>query len=408
MRVFAIVLGLMLSAACMPAADVTLPSPSPSASAPPTPTASSAASPSPSPSPGPLNVGTAVGAIPSSFHYFSTGQGEGYRILLFDEDRAVPPVVVLTSGRVPVPAGPDVRSEAFSASADGTVVIIMRRLSEKETTYFVLRPETGAIRALLSAPDLAPPVVSAEGSRIAYARTSQDPALHGLWLASIAAGAPAPTRLVSDNPQRVSSPPIPVAWSPDGKWLAIGLGQSDSGYAIAVIDPTAGEARYDAAANPPVLVGGRGRTLGRGFAVDWRGGERALLITSSRTAFGGRTEIYAADVTTGATRSLYRPVGDATLAGAVMHPALDRYAVLEGVLGGGPGSPTSIWVRRIDGSATKVAESAFFSAPWWSRDGTKLFSITGGDDSTGYISNLLGTGGGTVFCQRGGTKPPCV
>jgi Tol biopolymer transport system component len=351
---------------------------------------------------------TAVGTIPRSFHYFSTGQGEGYRILVFDEDRAVPPVVVLTSGRLTVPAGPDVRSEAFSASADGTVVVIMRRLSELETTYFVLRPESGAIRTLLSAPDLGPPMVSADGSRIAYARTSQDPALHGLWVASIAAGAPVPTRLVSDNPQRVSSPPIPVAWSPDGKWLAIGLGQSDSGYAIAVMDPTAGEAHYDAAANPPVLIGGRGRTLGPGFAVDWRGGERALLITSSRTAFGGRTEIYTADVTTGVTRSLYKPTSDVRLGTAVMHPSLDRYAFQESPFGRGPGAPNTMWVRRLDGTATKIGESGFNSDPWWSRDGTKLFSITGGDDSTGSISNLLGTGGGTIFCRRGGAIPPCL
>jgi len=59
-----------------------------------------------------------VGAIPRSFHYFSTGQGESFRILLFDEDKTQPPVAVLTSGRPPVPAGPDVRSDAFTASVN--------------------------------------------------------------------------------------------------------------------------------------------------------------------------------------------------------------------------------------------------------------------------------------------------
>jgi hypothetical protein len=92
---------------------------------------------------------------------------------------------------------------------------------------------------------------------------------------------------------------------------------------------------------------------------------------------------------------------------ATWHPSLDRYAITEGPVARGPGTPLAAWVRRLDGSATKVAESAFLSPPWWSRDGTKLFSITGGDDSTGGISNLLGTGGGTAFCLRGGTVGSC-
>jgi len=92
---------------------------------------------------------------------------------------------------------------------------------------------------------------------------------------------------------------------------------------------------------------------------------------------------------------------------ALWHPSLDRYAITERPVQGGPGTPMAIWVRRLDGSAMKVAESPFFSPPWWSRDGTKLFSITGGDDSTGAISNLFGTGGGTAFCKRGGTVGSC-
>ena len=97
-----------------------------------------------------------------------------------------------------------------------------------------------------------------------------------------------------------------------------------------------------------------------------------------------------------------------TLGPAVWHPSLDRFAIAERPRVGGPGVPTAIWVRRQDGTATKVADSAFLSDPWWSHDGTKLFSITGGDDSTGGISNLLGTGGGTAFCLRGGIPPGCT
>lgn len=326
-------------------------------------------------------------------------------MLLFDEDSARPPVEVLRSGPVPVPPGPDVRSEDFSVSADGRVLVLRRRLSEQQTTYYELRPENGVVRALLSAADLGPPIVSADGSRFAYARTTEDPALHGTWLFAIAPSAPAPVRLITDQPQRVSSPPQPIAWSPDGRWLAVAAGQSDSGPQIAVVDPAGGETHYDATAN--AFVGGRARVLAPGYSVDWRGGASALLITSSRSAFGGRTEIFTADVTTGATRSLYRPASDVSLGPAVMHPSLDRYAFRESPFGP-PGTTSVVWVRRLDGAATKVAESAFLGELWWSRDGTRLFAITGGDDSTGAISNLLGTGGGTTFCRRGGTPPSCT
>src|SRR5438874_2102678 len=241
MRRVALAMGVVLAAACMPGPAVTVASPSPFAA---TPTATRSASPSPSENPGPLNVVSAV-AIPPSFHYFSVGQGESFRILLFDEDRAQPPAVVLTSGRPPVPAGPDVRADAFTASADGRVIVVMRRLSEQQTMYDVLRPETGELRTLLSGAGLGPPVLSTDGRRIAFARRSDDPALNGLWLLAVA-GAAGPTRLVSDAVQRVGSPPEPLAWSDDGKWLAISPVLGDSGSEVAVIDPAAGETRFDA------------------------------------------------------------------------------------------------------------------------------------------------------------------
>ena len=401
MKRIAFVIAAAVAAGCAPAPVTIVASPSPSVRETVTPTASSSAT----ADPGPLNVARAVGTIPRSFHYFDTGQGESYRILLFDEEKTEPPVVVLTSGRPPAPPGPDVRSEAFTVSADGRVLVLMRRLSEQETTYYAIRPETGEIRALLHGPDLGPPVIAPDGQRVAYARTSTDPAINGVWVATIGGGTPTPTRLVNDMPQRVGSPPQPVAWSADGTWLAIAVGQSDSGAEIAVVDPSAGETRFSATTNE--FVGGRARVLGPGYAVDWRGGEAAVLVTSTRTLFGGQTEIYTVDVATGARRSLYRPSGDVVLGAATFDPALDRYATTEHPIVGGLTAPTAVWVRRLDGSATKVAESPFLSPPWWSRDGTKLFSITGGDDSNGSIKDLLGTGS-TPFCVRGGTPPRCT
>jgi Tol biopolymer transport system component len=405
MRRVASVIVAALMAGCVPGPSTTVASPSPSG------TASRTVTPSAtvlaSESPVPPNVVTAVGTIPRSFHYFSVGQGESYRILLFDEDKTDPPVVVLTSGRLPESTAPDVRSDAFSVSADGRVLIVMRRLSAQQTIYYVLRPETGDIRGLLSGHDLGPPVISLDGQRVAFTHTSDDPAINGLWLFAITGlpGTPSPSRLVSDAPQRVGSPPQPLAWSADGKWLAISPVLGPGGTEVAVVDPAAGETHFNSATN--IFEGGSARVLGSGSAVDWRAGEHDLLITSSRDVFGGRTYIYTIDVAGGPMRTLYAPSADVVLGPTVWHPSLDRYATMERPSAGGLGLPTAIWVRRLDGKATKLAESAFLSPPWWSRDGTKLFSVTGGDDSTGAISNLLGTGGGAAFCKRGGVVGSC-
>jgi len=399
---------LALIAACVPAPHVTLTSPSPLSSFHATATPSPP-TPSPTESPGPLNVPTAVGTIPRSFHYFDVGHGASYRILLFDEDKTDPPIVVLASGQPPVPTGPDVQSDAFSASADGRTVVVMRRLSERQTTYFVLRPETGELRALFSSgPDLGPPLITADGQRIAFARMSADPAVNGIWTLAVS-GAADRSRLVSDLPRGVGSPPRPLAWSGDGKWLAISPVLGNDNNEVAIVDPIAGETYFNATTNS--FEGGSARVVGAGYAVDWRGSERDLLVTSSARDFiGARTYVYAVDVTGGpnGSRRLYAPGGDVTLGPSVWHPSLDRYATIERPTLAGPSTPIAIWVRRLDGTATKIAESAFLSVPWWSRDGTKLFSSTGGDDSTAVISNLLGTGGGTTFCLRGGTPPRCT
>lgn len=397
----ALIIGLQLRDQTV---SVAPPSPSPSPSATPTPTASPSASPSPTPSPGPLNATTAVGTVPRSFHYFDIGQGESYRILLFDEDRTQPPVVVLTSGRPPVPPGPDVRSDSFTVSADGTVLVVMRRLSPQLMTYYVLRPETGEMQEVLNGPDLGLPVISPDGAGVAYARASDDPAVNGIWLSSLAPRRPAPTRLVSDVPKRVGSPPQPLAWSTDGSSLAIVASQGEGSQEIAVVDPSGGLTRYDAATN--AFVGGRARVIGPGSFIDWRGGDAHLLVTSSRSLFGGRTLIYEANAITSTTRPLYVPSGDVNLGPAVWHPSLDRYALIERPVVGGPTAPSTVWVRRIDGTATSTSAASFLGPPWWSRDGTRLFSIGGGDDSNGGIVDLL-TGSSVRFCVRAGIPPAC-
>src|SRR5207237_8024735 len=87
-------------------------------------------------------------------------------------------------------------------------------------------------------------------------------------------------------------------------------------------------------------------------------------------------------------------------------PPRGRYVVLESVMCGGLTVPGTVTVRRIDGTATKVSESAFIVDVWWSRDGSRLFAISGGDDSTATVSDLLTRAAVLSYCVRG-PGPPC-
>ncbi len=400
-RVVALAIAVAVTA-CTTAQPLPLTTPSPSVAAA-SPSVARSPSPSVTPVAGPPLVATAIGRVPPAFHYLESGSGASYRLLLFDEAAVAPPVEVAHGGPLPLPAGPDVRSNAFSASADGRIVVVMVRESEQRTTYFVLRPETGELRALLSGADLGSPVITPDGGRIAYARTSADAQANGVWLAAVGdAAPPAPTRIVVDDPQRVGSPPRPLAWSADAKWLAISPSPGESATFIAIVDPTGGPARFDAAT--VTLVGGRARVIGEGYAIDWRGGEGNVLITSTRTLFGGRSAVYAADVNSGAIRSLYRAGSDVVLRPAAWHPALDRFALTERPLCCGAYISEPAWVRRIDGSATNVGDAG--GDLWWSKDGARLLTTTGGDDSVGAIRDLLSGRAIVQYCKRSQGSPP--
>ena len=146
--------------------------------------------------------------------------------------------------------------------------------------------------------------------------------------------------------------------------------------------------------------------LGPGDVIDWRGGEQNLLVASSRSAFGGRSFVYATTVAGGQPREVYVPTADTVIGDAQWHPALDRFFVYEAPLCCGANRPATIWMRKADGTGTKLRESVFMGAPWWSKDGTRLWSQSGGDDSVSYLSDVLSTTA-VMFCLRSPT-PPCA
>lgn len=323
--------------------------------------------------------------------------------MLFDASSTKPPVEVVAFGPAPPPSvGPDVRAVSFGASADGRVLVIARRYTETRTVHYLVRPQTGEVVVLLTdlAPSFSTPVVSRDGSRYAYARLG-DANGTGIFVADARPG-PDPKRIVASDPQMAGSPPRPVAWSPDGAWLAV-TSVDDGGSRIGVVQIQGGETTLDVGTG--AFTGGNARLLGPGSEIDWRAGDQNLLITSSRHAFGGRSFVYTTTLAGGPPREVYVPGRDLILAGARWHPALDRFVVQETPLGGA--NPTAtFWLRKTDGTGIKVIDGVTIYGPWWSKDGTRLWAQTAGDDSVSGFRDLLTT---TVvsFCLRS-PAPPCA
>ncbi|MGH2492078.1 MAG: hypothetical protein ACRDF9_11260 [Candidatus Limnocylindria bacterium] len=395
----------VLATGCLPLARVPSISPTPEISSPSPSVIPSLLTPSPSPTASPASgiQVTTLTTLPADPRYFSVGGPDNTRILLFDSSATRPPIEVVRFDPAPVPGGPDVRAIGFGASADGRVLVIAQRFSEQRTVHYLVRPQTGEVLVLLTdlAPSFSVPVVSPDGARYAYARLG-DAASTGVFVAGARAG-PDPKRIVASDPQIVGSPPQPVAWSSDGAWLAVTT-SNDSGSRIGVVQVQAGETTLDVGRSE--FSRGNARMLGPGHSIDWRGGDQNLLVTSSRNAFGGRSFVYATSLTGAQPRELYAPTGDAILSGSLWHPALDRFVVHQRPLAGGPDVPSTVWVRKTDGTGTKVLDDPFIGVPWWSKDGTRLWAPSGGDDSVAYLRDLLSTTA-IMFCLRS-ASPPCV
>ena len=400
----------VIASACLPLASA----PATSAPASPTPSLSPATSsslipagPSPSPSPSAASVTdihvTAVPVMPTDPHFFSVGSQDTTRILLFDSSATRPPVEAVRFDPAPPVGGPEVQTVAFGASGDGRVLVVARRFSQQRTVHYLVRPPTGEVLVLLTdlASSFSTPVVSPDGTRYAYARLG-DANSTGVFIAD-ARGGPDPKRIVASDPQIVGSPPQPVAWSADGAWLAVSTSDT-GGSRMGVVKVQAGETTFDVRSGQ--FSRGDARLLGPGHAIDWRGGEQSLLVASSRNAFGGRSFVYTTTIAGGQPREVYVPTGETIVNDAQWHPSLDRFFVHEVPLCCGANRPATIWIRKGDGTGTKLYESTFIGPVWWSKDGTRLWAQLSGDDSVGGFRDLLSTAS-VSFCLRSST-PPCA
>ena len=384
-----------------------IPTPAPTPVLSPTPSPSTPTS-TASPSPAATTSG-AVGAVtiqvtrtnvPAEFRYLALGGGEEFRLVVLDLNagRAAP----VATARIALPPGaPASPSAAVAASKDGRTVLVTFVIPDASDSLFVVHPETGDAKLLLRG-EIRGAVVSPDGARIAVGRNDEDPSVTGLWV-----GTPdgAMRRLVADDPSSTGSPPLPYAFSPDNALLAFGIGLGESGWQAAVILASSKEGRIDRSGGGPQILGADTSVVGPAVGAEFRSASE-LFVWSSPTMFGGSSGADLYDLATKRSTSLYRPAAGIQLAAAAWRPNAAQYAIIERPESHVFVPLTAAWLRGQDGSARKLGDVAFVVDIWWSRDGSRLFELTGGDDAIGGVTDLLSGKGVMQFCKRGGGPPP--
>ncbi|OLD52278.1 MAG: hypothetical protein AUI58_03640 [Chloroflexi bacterium 13_1_40CM_2_70_6] len=154
----------------------------------------------------------------SEFRYVVSGGADTFRVILLDLGAgAATEVATVSVGAGGNPAdGPYLFT---SASGDGRAVLLTVNVPGARSTVLLLRPEAGDARELYRGSPFDRAVISPDGTRYALSRAADDPAVNGVWVGTLGAGAP--RRLVADDPSASGAPPVPVAFAPDGQTLAV-------------------------------------------------------------------------------------------------------------------------------------------------------------------------------------------
>jgi hypothetical protein len=372
-------------------------------------TVASTATPTHPASPAPSATSSALGAVtiqvtrttvPPEFRYLVLGGGDAFRLVVLDLN-AGRATQVATARIALVPGAQTDPLVALSASADGRIVLVTFDVAEASDSLFVVRPESGEAKLLLRT-EIRGAVVSADGGHIAIGRNDEDPALTGLWI-----GTPdgATRRLVGDDPASNGSPPLPFAFSADAGVLAFGVGLGESGRQAVVMSVSSKEGRIERSGGGAEVVGADASVVGPAVGGEFRS-SRELFVWNSPTMLGGSSGADLYDLATKRSTALYRPATGIQLAAAAWRPNAAQYAIIERPESHVFVPLSAAWLRGQDGSARKLGDFAFVVDIWWSRDGSRLFAVAGGDDSVGSITDLLTGKGVMQFCKRGGGPPP--
>lgn len=377
-------IGLLVACEAAPASS----SPTPSGVLPPTaaPPAQVALSPSPAPTPEPsarpgLRT-TAAGALPERSRYVALDReiADGFRtrLWLVDLDAKRPPAQVAEWEGPAAPVG------GYSISADGRTAVISATGSRSRVALYLLRPETGETRVLFEDPGsiVISPRITADGQRFAFTKYPADGGSDlGIWAGATSGG---DLRQIAERSTASSVPLMPLGWSADSAWLAFTRELED---------------RTELRIVP--REGGPETVVGPGDRVSWRRDAPELLVAvlSSPKSRGYTFDLAtkkAADVVT--VEKLFIPV-------IQWHPTSARFMYVESE-GAGREASGGVWIRNADGTgASRVDGGRAVFAPQWSRDGTFLTALGGGDDALVPVIDLLSGRRIAILCRRGGTPP---
>lgn len=279
----------------------------------------------------------------------------------------------------------------FSSSQDGRRVAIAAAGARGASALYLLETASGAVRTLFddATEHAMQPVLSADGSRLAFLRLPVTQGGSGLVENGIYAGRTEDPstwrRIVTQEPPSTT---VPLAWSPDGAWLA---------FARLFIGGTISLVRNS---------GDETVVVGRGTSVDWRVAEPKLLVSGPSNG-GGGTGVWTFDVTARILRQVATPASpELGLWNARWHPQRDRFLYTQTATAS-PGSPVLVWTRNTDGrDPVKIADAAFLFDVRWSHDGTRVYGTYAGDDSVFRIADLITGETVTRGCWRGDVGAP--
>lgn len=383
MRV-ALLLGLLL-VSCT-AAPSAIPSPTAGASA----TAAAAtgnagptASATPLPSMVPGVRATPAGTIPDTFRYVALdttlADGVRTRLWLVDLSAQRAPVVVAEWDAPASPVGD------HSVSADGKTVIVSAAGARSRVALYLLHPGMGDVRVLFEDPTaiVISPRVSADGSRYAFTKyPAAGGSDAGIWAGATSGGG---VKRIADPSSASNVPAMPLAWSTDGSWLAFTRDVSLERTEVHLAPRDGG---------PEIAVG-------EGDHVAWRVTAPQLLVSVPSTP---TSRAYTFDLGSGKSTDVVK--ADKLFVSSLQwHPSLDRFLYVESE-GAGREASGGIWLRNADGSAgEKVNAPRAAYAPEWSRNGSLLTVLGGGDDSVVPVILLPSGRQVSVLCRRGGTPP---
>lgn len=164
---------------------------------------------------------------------------------------------------------------------------------------------TGTDRPITDNPDADPwayamqSAISPDGRQVAFSRRTKDGATRELRLVSVAGNAPAPSRLLHNDPN--TSEIRPHAWSPDGRWIAVQRRTTDDEAQIGLVNAESGALRvlksWRGGLSNRLSSSPDGRHLAFDLPADDRTGSRDVFVLAVDTGREIPAVVHAANDT---------------------------------------------------------------------------------------------------------------